>query len=83
MTGYGTVAETGKVWVLGETQCLRDSPGSRVQTVGMVVSSTSVKGVASLYTVYTNRISDAHEWITEVPTVPNHGPANSQSRERA
>ena len=28
-------------------------------------------------------ISDAHEWITEVPTVPNHGPVNSQPRERA
>jgi len=28
-------------------------------------------------------ISDAHEWINEIPTVPNHGPANSQPRERA
>ena len=29
------------------------------------------------------RISDAHEWINEIPTVPNHGLANSQPRERA
>ena len=28
-------------------------------------------------------ISDAHEWITEVPTVPNYDLANSQPRERA
>jgi len=28
-------------------------------------------------------ISGAHEWIIEVPTVPGHGLANSQPRERA
>jgi len=28
-------------------------------------------------------ISDAHEWINEIPTVPTYGLANQQPRERA
>ena len=28
-------------------------------------------------------IKDAHEWINEIPTVPNYYLANPQSRERA
>jgi len=28
-------------------------------------------------------ISDAHEWINEIPTVPTHALANQQQRERA
>jgi len=28
-------------------------------------------------------ISDAHEWMIEIPTVPTHQLANSQPRERA
>ena len=28
-------------------------------------------------------IGDAHEWITEIPTVPDYNSANSQPRERA
>ncbi|GJP85146.1 hypothetical protein CLOP_g15240 [Closterium sp. NIES-67] len=28
-------------------------------------------------------ISDAHEWINEIPTVPTHYPAKPQPRERA
>jgi len=28
-------------------------------------------------------ISDAHEWMNEIPTVPTHTLANVQSRERA
>eukprot|EP01079_Euglenida_sp_SAG-EU17-18_P009373 gene9373-gene997 len=27
-------------------------------------------------------IRDAHEWISEVPTVPGYDPAKQQSRER-
>ena len=28
-------------------------------------------------------ISDAHEWINEIPTVPTYDPAKPQPRERA